>query len=161
MKHESNRKHFLLLRAQLLIGLMHFRNKNYAAAFDAFTLALFIDESNNVAMEHRAQIHFKKGEFEECVIECEQILKTKSSDEIELLKQNAKKKIPADKPWHEVLQVSPNAAREEVERSFRSIAKVLSPNARHNRKLLKVDQIKIQQKMATLNKAKTIFERTL
>lgn len=142
------------------MGMLLYRKKSYTDAFINLTLALFDDDSNNVAMEHRALIHFEKEEYEECVIECEEILKTSTSKDVELLKQRAKKKIPAEKAWHEILQVAPTASTEEVETSFRSIARLLSPNARHNRRLLRVDQIKVQQKMARLNKAMNLFGRS-
>jgi hypothetical protein len=49
------------------------------------------------AMEKRATIHFQRNEFEECLIECEEILKLKKSTEITDLMKKAKKETSTQK----------------------------------------------------------------
>lgn len=122
-------------------------------AYDIFTKILEVDAKNIDAMEKRAEIHFNKQEFEECVIECTEILKIGPSNDIKLLMDDAESKIKIE-DWFEVLQVLPNAKEIDVEKAYRNLAKLFSPNARKNAKKSAVDREKLQRKMARINKAK-------
>lgn len=109
-------------------------------------------------MGKRAHIHFIKGEYDDCLIECMEALKLKESDDIKQLLTDTKKKIPVNEDWFVVLNVSENATKKEVTESFKKLAKIFSPNARRNAKLIKVDRIKVEKKMAKINGAKKMFE---
>lgn len=110
-------------------------------------------------MEKRAIIHFKRKEFEECVIECEEILEIKKSAEIITLMENAKKEISDNKPWHEVLEVPKTSDENFVVKAFRKLAKLFHPNKAKNARLSNVDKKKMNVKMAKINKAKLDFEK--
>lgn len=110
-------------------------------------------------MEKRAMIHFKREEFEECVIECEAILNLKDSSDITELKEKAKNSISHNKPWYNVLNVEKTASKSLVERAFRALAGVFHPNKAKNAKLSDVDKKKLNVKMAKVNRAKEEFKK--
>lgn len=138
---------------------MQFEAKNYNSAFNIFTKALKIDENFADAMEKRAHIHFYRGEYEDCVIECEGYLKVKTSEVIQQLLEKAKNKIPEERKWHIVFNVSPVASAEDVTKAYHQLSKIYSPNANKNGKLFKLDKLKMQEKMTILNIAKDQFDK--
>lgn len=131
--------------------------KKYDEAYEIFTKILQVDPKNIDAMERRAEIHFAKQEFEECVIECAEILRIRQSNDIKLLMDDAESKIGTEEDWFAVLHVSKHADKKDVEKAYRTLAKLFSPNAKKNAKKSVVDREKLQRKMARINKAKTHY----
>lgn len=106
------------------------------------------------AMKKRADIHFKREEFEECVIECEEILKINKTHEVTELKQKAKENLPQKQAWYDVFKVAKDATKDEIRKTFHKLAKMFSTNSKKNSKLLKIDKIKADMRMAKINEAK-------
>lgn len=104
-------------------------------------------------MTRRAEIHFQRNEYEECEIECEEILAIRDSPEIQALKQQATDNIP-EKHWYDVLGVAKNASKNIVKDAFKGLARIFHPNSAKNTKLPKADKKKRNMKMAKINKAK-------
>lgn len=144
---------------QFQCGLSNFSAGKYDAAYENFTNALLFNENLVEAMEKRAIIHFKRKEFEECVIECEEILKFNESAEISKLMKSAKEVIATNEPWHEVLEVPKNSDKNFVIKAFKKFAKNFHPNKAKNARLSKIDKKKMNVKMAKINKAKMEFEK--
>lgn len=139
-------------------GVSNFNAAKFDDAFNNFTKVLMIDKNNVDAMENRAIIHNMKGEYEECVIECQELLKIKISDKILQLLESANNMIIENEQWHEVLQVNCNSSRMEVDKQYRNMARVLSPTSKQNSKLLPSDKLKLTKKMARINCAKNTFD---
>lgn len=112
------------------------------------------------AIRMRACIQFDRKQYEECIIECEELLKLRKIDEIETLMKNAKVKLPAKKPWFEVLNIDQRSSKDDFGKAYRKLAAEVSPNARKNARLNKIDKRKMEAKMARLNKAKNDFEKS-
>lgn len=108
-------------------------------------------------MEKRAKIHFLREEFEECVIECEEILRFGPFPKVKALKEKAKPKIPRKEKWYEVFGVPADSSKSIVKEAFRRLARLFSPNSMKNANLIAVDRKKINAKMAKINAAKTDF----
>jgi tetratricopeptide (TPR) repeat protein len=147
-----------LFRYQFRNGLENFAAEKYDEAYENFTNALNLNPNLVEAMEKRAMIHFKRNEFEECLIECEEILKLKHSSEIFELKKKAKKEISPDEAWYEVLKIAKDSAKEKVKSVYKELAKTFHPNRAKNAKLNKVDKKKIDAKMAKINRAKKEYD---
>ena len=110
--------------------------------------------SNHVeAMEKRAEIHYKRREFEDCVIECEEILKKKNVSSIQTLKLKAEKDLQSKEPWWQVLNVAKNATKEQVKRAFHKLVKTFHPD-KNKKNTLDSDMKKSTAKMAKINSAK-------
>lgn len=139
------------------MGVENLRFKNLDMAFDNFTNVLKQDAVCVEAMENRAKIHFTRNEFECCVIECEEIQRLRSSDEIKKLMEEAKKNIK-EKTWFETLGVSPSSPKPEVVAASKKLTLKYNPGGRINAKLSKLDKAKLQRKMSSINKAKKEFE---
>jgi preprotein translocase subunit Sec63 len=110
------------------------------------------------AMEKRAEIHFKKEEFEECIVECEEILSKKPSPSIEKLKKEAESKQSSNNPWWKILKVDQNATKAQVIHSFKKLAKLFHPD-KVKGSTLKSDKKKMTKKMAKINGAKQEFDK--
>jgi DnaJ homolog subfamily C member 7 len=109
------------------------------------------------AMEKRALIHFKREEFEECVIECEEVLKKKDSPEMLQLKRDAEKEISSgEDSWYKVLKVGANATKEQVTKAYRSLIRTFHPD--RARKAILSDKRKLTLKMAKIIRAKSKFD---
>lgn len=130
---------------------------NLDMAFENFTNVLKQDAACVEAMEKRAMIHFTRKEFECCVIECEEIQRLRSSDEIKKLMEEAKKNL-REKPWFDILGVSPSALKPEVVTATKTLTLKYNPSGRKNAKLPKLDKAKLQRKMTSINRAKKEFE---
>lgn len=142
---------------QFITGLEKFAAGKYDDAYEHLTKALLVNGNLIDAMEKRAFIHFKLNEFDECVIECEEILKVKNSPEIRNLKAEAEIKSLDDEPWYEVLNVSKNADSKTVTKAFNLLAKKFHLNGKINSGISIVDQKKMNLKMAKFNKARLQF----
>lgn len=137
----------------------YYESGEYDAAFDCFTKALKIDRKNVAAMKHRALIHFERNEFEECEIECEEILKISKLLDIEALQKKAQQKITSVLSWFEVLKVASNASKTAVKKAYKALAKQFSTNNAKHAKLLSADKKKLNAKMAKVNGAKSEWEK--
>lgn len=105
-------------------------------------------------MTRRAEIHFQRNEFEECEIECEEILAIRDCPEIQALKQHATDKISGKKHWYDVLGVAKDSSKKLVKDAFKELARFFHPNSAKNSKLPKADKKKRNMKMAKINQAK-------
>lgn len=151
---------FILLFFSLHLqnGLALFASGKLNEAFDCFTEAIKADNRNVEAMKKRAEIHFKRGEFEDCEIECEEILQYCQDETTEELKNEAKKKILSGRSWWKILNVTVTAPSMLVKKPYRELAKNFSTNKAKNAKLLAVDKKKLDRKMAQVNGAKSDWE---
>lgn len=134
-----------------------FEAGDYEKAFEYFTEALVANPELVEAMKKRAHIHFKRNEFEECVIECEEILKKKTLPSIVKLKKDAEKKISKDESWWNVLNVAKNATKSQVLDSYKKLMKIFHPDKAKTK--LKIDKAKLSAKAAKINSAKRDFEK--
>lgn len=135
-----------------------FNSGDYEKAFESFTEALKLNPKLLEAMEKRAEIHFKREEFEECAIECDAYLKISKKTEILQLKRDAEKRISTDESWWKILKVAKNATKAEVKKAFAGLVKIFHPDKAKKGKL-PVDNDKQNAKMAKINKAKTEYEK--
>jgi hypothetical protein len=147
------------------LNSLHFRNGLsllgdglYDEAFNCFTEAIKADGTNVEAMKKRAWIHFRRDEFKECEIECDEILKHCKENNIEKLKNDANQRIPTEKSWWKILNVTRTWSRDVVSKAYRNLAKKFSTNNAKNAKLLDVDKKKLDAKMAIINGAKDDYE---
>lgn len=132
-------------------GLSCFDCGKYDDAFKHFTNVLLHDNNDIEAMTKRAHIHFLRKEYEYCIIECEEIIKTQTSSEIEVLKESAKKEINLTTPWYQVLGVQETALRQEVEKTYRKLAGSLTVKGKKKLRVLEQDQKKMLQKLTAVN----------
>lgn len=137
---------------------MNYNLQSYDAAFENFTNVLKSDGTNIAAMEKRAHIHFKRAEFDECIVECKEVLSTQDSADMKNLLGLANDEVLKVTEWFDVLQVLPAATKADVEKSFRSLAKKFSPNSKQNAKLMKIDKRKVEVKMSKINIAKKLYD---
>lgn len=138
-------------------GIVNFNAGSYDKAFESFTEALKLNHGHIEAMEKRAEIHFKRDEFEECVIECEEILKKKPSSDIKTLKLKAEKSVPSEEPWWQVLNVASNATKDQVKKAFNKLVKIFHPD-RNKKNTLESDMKKSTARMAKINSANVKFK---
>jgi Tfp pilus assembly protein PilF len=139
-------------------GIDCFNSGNFDKAFEHFTEALQMNSDLVEAMEKRAKIHFKREEYDECVIECDEILSRKSSPSITKLKSDAIKKRSSDESWWQVFNVARTATKAQVNKIYSQLAKKFHPD---RKKGLKVDKDKYTAKMAKINSAKQEFEKSI
>lgn len=111
-------------------------------------------------MKLRARIHFLRQEYEECIVECEELLKLcpSHSDFTKGFIKKSKLKIRLDLPWYEVFGVARDATKSVVIKTYKQFAKRLGTNNAKNSKLLKADKKKLDAKMAKINGAKSLWE---
>lgn len=135
------------------MGETSFKQGSYKKAFDHFTNVLKRNENNVEALTKRAFIHYELDEFEECVIECEEIIKNMSSPDVIELMKKGKKEIPPKHEWCKVLNVPKDASKSAVKEAYYTLARKFSTNSSKNSKLLQVDKKKADAKMAKINEA--------
>lgn len=85
-------KGLITFRKLFVNGLRHLDLNEHNEAFDCFTNVLHLNDKHFESMERRASIHFLKGEFMECVIECEEIPEDLRKVETQNLLRKAKTK---------------------------------------------------------------------
>lgn len=138
-------------------GIVCYKKGEYDAAFEHFTNVLKFDENNVGAMEKRAFIHFEKKEYEDCIIECEEIIKIQSIPQIIDLMKKAEEKIPKERSWFDFFGVPANSDKSILKTAFKKLALKFSPNTKINARLINIDKKKVARRMSKINEARMHF----
>lgn len=99
-------------------------------AFDDYSAALKINENSSNVLYLRANIHFKRGEFEDCIIDCEAAITSKASEKAKKLIKSAKTSL-LSKPkenCYTVLGISSTSSSSEIKKAYRKLSLIVHPD---------------------------------
>lgn len=99
-------------------------------AFDDYSAAQKINENSSKVLYLRAQIHFKRGEFEDCIIDCEAAIKSKVTEQAKKLIESAKKSLGSNPKAEcfEVLGISSSSSSGEIKKAYRKLSLIFHPD---------------------------------
>lgn len=134
-------------------GLANLAFNRLVDACNDFTCALRLNETSTECLMRRANVHFKLNEFENCIIDLEELLKH-DNDHIEAKKliNNAKKmSISSRRNWHDILGVSELSSKREVRKAFHKLSLLYHPDK--NSHVTAVEKRKLERKLREINDA--------
>lgn len=105
------------------------------------------------ALAKRAHSHFKLLEYEDCLIDCEEVLKLQVSDDINKLMEDAKFqiKITKTKSRFDILGVTNSATGDEIKKAFRKFS--LLYHSDKNPDATAIDKRKLERKFQQIKDA--------
>lgn len=111
------------------LGVANQKLKLYADAVHGFTEALRIKETHSKTLIKRAQCHFEMSEFEDSIIDCEESLRIKKSEEAQKLLDISKTKLKGVvRSPYDIMGVKSGATSGEVKRAFHKLSLILHPD---------------------------------
>lgn len=141
-------------RAMLFnLGSANFKLSRFTAAKDNFTEALRLDESHVKSLIRRAECHFKLKEFEDCIVDCEEVLRLKPSEVVQKLMNDAKFSVSVSKGCnaYTILDVKSKASKAEIKKAFHKLS--LMYHSDKNPKATAVEKKKLERKFLEAQKA--------
>lgn len=133
-------------------GIANYKLQMYADAYQDFSQALKIKDCHSKALLRRAQCHFELNEFEDAVIDCEESLKLKPSEEAKKLLGTAKIKVKGVvRNPYEVLGISITATSGEVKKAYYKLSRELHPDKHPDG--TPVDKTKLSRKFGHMKTA--------
>lgn len=117
---------------------------NLKGAYDDLTEALKIDNLNKKALLHRAIVHGKLEEYENCIDDCEFYLKIESTSQVEDIKKSSEQKLKSRPKIdsHKILGVPENASAEEIKKGYKSKSLLYHPDKHPNATELDIKKLK-------------------
>lgn len=105
-------------------GSANFKLECFKDACNDFTEALRINEVHIKSLNKRAHCHFKMNEFEDVIIDCEELLKIEASQEIKKLMEDARFSVSITKreSRYDVLGVTLKSTVGEIKKQFRKLS---------------------------------------
>ena len=105
-------------------GSANFELTRYKDALDNFTVALRINETHTKSLSKRAHCHHKLTEYEDCIIDCEELLKLEPSEETKKLMDDAKWSISVRKGTsrYNILGVTSKSTIKEIKNQFHKLS---------------------------------------
>lgn len=106
-------------------GLAYFEFEGYEKAYNDFTNFLKINPNHVDALLKRARTHFALREFDECIIDCEELSKLQPSQEQRNLIKLASRRLKNMKALDDtaILKVRKNPTSEEISKAFQKATK--------------------------------------
>lgn len=136
-----------------LRGFSSFKLGVLKEALDDYNLALRLDEDYVEALTERAKIHFALKEFEDCIIDCDELLKLKSSSDTRKLMKDAQEKLKCSvkRQPHEILGVHVDASRQEIDDEFERLSSLHHRDSQPD--ATRIEQRKLARKLQYIQKA--------
>lgn len=106
-------------------GLAYFGYGSHEKAYNDFTKFLKVDPNHVEALMMRARTHFALREFDECIIDCQELLKLQPSQEQRNLIKTASRRLKNMKALSDyaILKVRKNPTLDEISKAFQKATK--------------------------------------
>lgn len=141
-------------------GAANFSLLRFKEAYNDSTESLRIDENNADCLRLRAHSHHKLGEYEDCIIDCEESLKLKMSKEATDLMKKATDALKSAKrkKKFEILGVASSTTREETKKAFYKLSLQFHSDKHPN--ATAIDKKKLDRKFREINDAYNLIMKT-
>lgn len=135
------------------LGRVHFQLNNFKEAFNYFSQALQIDETDASCLFNRAKAHFELQEFEECIIDCEESLNITANWNVKYLIAAAELSIKrrAPKLPHQTLGIPRNFTFKQANEALHKLSLLFNPDNRSQ--VTFVDKLKLSRKFREIQSA--------
>lgn len=111
------------------LGVANQKLKLFSDACHDFTEALRIKETHSKTLIRRAQCHFEMSEFEDSIMDCEESLKIRKSQEAQKLLEISKTKLKSFvRSPYDILGVKSSATSGEVKKAYYKLSRDLHPD---------------------------------
>lgn len=118
-----------------------------------FTEALRIKESHLKSLIFRAECHFKLNEFEDCIVDLEEVMRLDPSEKVRNQISNAKKSLKVSKRWnaYTILGISSEPTESQIKKAFHKLSLLFHSDK--NPKATAVEKKKLERKFQEIKDA--------